>query len=141
MRGRFEQSARRGRKGTPAEVALRMLVLKHLKKIELRGARVGSNGRIDTTVVETAIRYPSGSRLCEDVTQVLCREVERARSAGVAVPRTFRNVRRSVRRRQREIPQLSRRPIARDAKRGALRKPYGRLLAITRRVLRHAAQR
>src|SRR5262245_13799473 len=32
MRGRFEQSSRRGRYGTPAEVALRMLVLKHLKK-------------------------------------------------------------------------------------------------------------
>ena len=32
MRGRFKQSARRGRRGTPAEVALRLLVLKHLKK-------------------------------------------------------------------------------------------------------------
>lgn len=31
MRGRFEPSGRRGRYGTPAEVALRMLVLKHLK--------------------------------------------------------------------------------------------------------------
>ncbi len=31
MRGRFAQSGRRGRYGTPAEVALRMLVLKHLK--------------------------------------------------------------------------------------------------------------
>jgi IS5 family transposase len=31
MRGRFAQSGRRGRYGTPAEVALRLLVLKHLK--------------------------------------------------------------------------------------------------------------
>jgi len=31
MRGRFAQSSRRGRYGTPAEVALRMLVLKHLR--------------------------------------------------------------------------------------------------------------
>src|SRR5260370_14461667 len=31
MRSRFPQSGRRGRPGTPAEVALRMLVLKHLK--------------------------------------------------------------------------------------------------------------
>jgi IS5 family transposase len=31
MRGRFEHSGRRGRYGTPAEVALRLLVLKHLK--------------------------------------------------------------------------------------------------------------
>jgi IS5 family transposase len=195
MRGRFKQSARRGRKGTPAEVALRLLVLKHLKKwsyeelqwevtgnlvyrhfCRIDGGKVpdaktmvrlgqlldgevlsgmfariveqaaerrvtrGRKMRIDTTVVETPIRYPSDSRLCEDVTQVLCREVERARSAGVTAPPTFRNVRRSIGRLQREITHLSRRPIARDAKRRSLRKPYGRLLAITRRVLRHAAQ-
>jgi IS5 family transposase len=195
MRGRFAQSGRRGRYGTPAEVALRMLVLKHLKgwsyetlqwevtgnlvyrhfcRIDggkvpdaktmvrlgqllegdaLRGLfnrivqlaakkRVtrGRKMRVDTTVVETPIRYPSDSRLCEDVTQVLCREVERARSAGVTAPRGFRNVQRSVGRRQREITQISRRPISRDAKRVALRRPYRRLLATTRRVLRQAEQ-
>ena len=32
MRGRFKQSARRGRKGTPVEIALPLLVLKHPKK-------------------------------------------------------------------------------------------------------------
>jgi IS5 family transposase len=98
----------------------------------------GRKMRVDTTVVETPVRYPSDSRLCEDVTQVLCREVERARSEGVAAPRGFRNVRRSVGRRQREITQISRRPLAREAKRRALRRPYRRLLAITRRVLRQA---
>ena len=195
MRGRFEQSSRRGRYGTPAEVALRMLVLKHLKGwsyetlqwevtgnlvyryfcridggkvpdaktmvrlgqllegdalrglfdriVQLaakRGVTRGRKMRVDTTVVETPIRYPSDSRLCEDVTQVLCREVERARSRGVTAPRGFRNVRRSVGRRQREITRISRRPISRDAKRAALRKPYRRLLSTTRRVLRHAEQ-
>lgn len=195
MRGRFGQSGRRGRYGTPAEVALRMLVLKHLKSwsyeqlqwevtgnlvyrhfcridggkvpdaktmvrlgqllegdalrglfdrvVQLAAKRRVTHGRkmrVDTTVVETPIRYPSDSRLCEDVTQVLCREVERARSQGVTAPRGFRNVRRSVGRRQREITQISRRPISRDAKRAALRKPYRRLLATTRRVLRHAEQ-
>src|SRR5271165_5878232 len=195
MRGRFPQSGRRGRRGTPAEVALRMLVLKHLRNwsyeqlewevkgnlvyrhfcridggkvpdaktmvrlgqllegpslrtvferiVQLAVARRVTRGkkmRVDTTVVETPIRYPSDSRLCEDVTQVLCREVERARSAGVTAPRGFRNVRRSVGRRQREITQISRRPISPDAKRAALRRPYRRLLATTRRVLRQAEQ-
>lgn len=195
MRGRFAQSARRGRKGTPAEVALRLLVLKHLKKwsyeqlewevtgnlvyryfcridggkvpdaktmvrigqlldgetlravftrvveqaIERRVTR-GRKMRVDTTVVETPIRYPSDSRLCEDVTDVVCREIDRMRSEGVTAPSTFRNVRRSVCRRSREITQISRRPIGKEAKRRALRKPYGRLLAITRRVLRHAEE-
>lgn len=32
LRRRFPQSARRGRRGTPAEVALRMLALKHLRQ-------------------------------------------------------------------------------------------------------------
>ena len=193
MRGRFAKSGQRGRYGTPAEVAVRMLVLKHLKdwsyeqlqwevtgnlvyryfcridggnvpdaktmvrlgqllegeKLRVLFERVvklavkrrvtrGRKMRVDTTVVETPIRHPSDSRLCEDVTQVLCREVERVRSEGVTAPRGFRNVRRSVGRRQREITQISRRPLARDAKRRALRRPYRRLLAITRRVLRQA---
>jgi transposase, IS5 family len=193
MRGRFAQSGRRGRYGTPAEVTLRMLVLKHLKSwsyeqlqwevtgnlvyryfcridggkvpdaktmvrlgqllegeslralfervVQLAAARRVTRGRkmrVDTTVVEAPIRHPSDSRLCEDVTQVLCRHIERARSQGVAAPRGFRNVRRSVARRQREITQISRRPLARDAKRRALRRPYRRLLATTRRVLRQA---
>ena len=62
------------------------------------------------------------------------------RSEGVTAPKGFRNVGRSVGRRVRQIKQLSRRPMAKDAKRRALRRPYGRLLAITRRVLRHAKQ-
>jgi len=195
MRGRFAQSGRRGRYGTPAEVALRLLVLKHLKgwsyeQLEwevtgnlvyryfcrIDGGKVpdaktmvrlgqlldsevlqalfdrvvalaaqrrvtrGKKMRVDTTVVETPIRHPSDSRLCEDVTQVLCREIERARSEGVTAPRGFRHVHRSVGRRQREITQISRKPLNRDAKRRALRRPYGRLLAITRRVVRQAEQ-
>lgn len=191
MRSRFPKSGRRGRYGTPAEVALRMLVLKHLKDwsyeelqwevtgnlvyrhfCRIDGGKVpdaktmvrlgqllegdvlrslferivalavdkrvtrGRKMRVDTTVVETPIRYPSDSRLCEDVTEVITREIERVRSEGVTAPRGFRNVHRSVGRRVREITQISRRPIARDAKRQALRRPYGRLLAITRRVLR-----
>jgi IS5 family transposase len=195
MRARFPQSGRRGRRGTPAEVVLRMLVLKHLKNwsyeqlewevkgnlvyrhfcridagkvpdaktmvrlgqllegpalrgvfervVEMaveRRATKGRKLRVDTTVVETPIRYPSDSRLCEDVTQGACREIERLRSAGVTAPRGFRNVRRSVTRRVREITHVSRRPIAREAKRRALQRPYRRLLAITRRTIRQAAQ-
>jgi IS5 family transposase len=195
MRARFPKSSQRGRYGTPAEVAVRMLVLKHLKDwsyeqlqwevtgnlvyrhfCRIDGGKVpdaktmvrlgqlldgemlrplfdrivklavqrrvtrGRKMRVDTTVVETPVRHPSDSRLCEDVTQVLCREVERARSQGVTAPRGFRNVRRSVGRRQREITQISRRPLGHDAKRRALRRPYSRLLAITRRVLRYAEQ-
>lgn len=195
MRGRFPQSSRRGRRGTPAETALRMLVLKHLRKwsyeqlewevtgnivyryfcridggkvpdaktmvrigllldgdvlkalfsrvveqaVERRVTR-GRKMRVDTTVVEAPIRYPSDSRLCEDVTQIACREISRLRSAGVAAPASFRNVQRSVGRRSREITQASRRRGDREARRRAMRRPYRRLLAITRRVLRQAEE-
>ena len=96
--------------------------------------------RVDTTVVETPIRYPSDSRLCEDVAQGVCREIERLRSLGVTAPSGFCNVRRSVTRRVREITHVSRRPIARDAKRRPLRRPYGRLLTIVRRTIRQAIE-
>ena len=107
--------------------------------VERRVTR-GRKMRVDTTVVETPIRYPSDSRLCEDVTQVVCREIERVRSEGVAAPLGFRNVQRSVSRRSREITYVSRRPIGRDAKQRALRRPYGRLLTITRRTIRQGEE-
>lgn len=195
LRGRFPQSSRRGRRGTPAETVLRMLVLKHLRKwsyeqlewevtgnivyryfCRIDGGKVpdektmvrlgqlldgdalkavfsrvveqavvrrvtrGRKMRVDTTVVEASVRYPSDSRLCEDVTQIACREISRLRSAGVAAPATFRDVQRSVGRRSREITQAARRPGDREARRRALRRPYRRLLAITRRVLRQAEE-
>jgi len=195
MRGRYAQSRGRGRPGTPAEVALRMLVLKHLKdwsyeqlEWEVNGNLVyrhfcrihagkvpdaktmvrlgqlldgpalravferivalavqrkvtrGRKMRVDTTVVETPIRYPSDSRLCEDVTQGVTREIERLRSEGVAAPKNFRNVRRSLTRRVRQITHVSRRPVSREEKRRALRRPYRRLLTITRRAIRQAEE-
>jgi transposase, IS5 family len=117
---RWPQSHRRGRPGTPADVVLRMLVLKHLfdwsyddlerevranlvyraftridtgevpdAKTSLKIARVGPDAiqqlhqrivelakrarvtrgrrfRIDTTVVETNVRYPTDSSLLQD---------------------------------------------------------------------------
>ena len=195
QRARWEKSATMGRESTPAEVVLRMLVLRKLRKWsfeaterEIKGSLVyrrfcridagtvpdsktvlrqsqllggeqleamlevvvvkakelgatkGRKMRIDTTVVETPIRYPSDSRLCEDVTEVLCREMERVREAGLRVPVPFRRVHRSVQRRVREITSISRRRIGKDKKREALKRPYLRLLGTTRRVLRQVGE-
>src|SRR5438094_35577 len=134
LRSRYAQSARRGRPATPAEVVLRLLVLKHLKtwsyeqlEWEVRGSvayrhfcRLGSGTvpdgktlvrlgqllegdllravlervvgvaverqvtrgrrlRVDTTVVEAPIRYPTDSGLCEDGIRVLRRGVRQTR--------------------------------------------------------------
>jgi IS5 family transposase len=192
LRQRRPQSARRGRPSTPAEVVLRLLVLKHLKgwsyaelEWEVRGsvayrhfcrigggtvpdaktlvrlgqlldggalqavlARVvavarehrvtrGRRLRLDTTVVEAAIRHPTDSGLCADAVRVVSRALRRLRQAGITLPARVRDVRRSVRRRVYEIGQAMRRRG--EAATAALQRPYRGLLRITGRLVRQAA--
>jgi IS5 family transposase len=191
MRRRWKQSARRGRMGTPAEVVLRMLALKHLRnwsydelEREVTGSLVyrrfcridagkvpdaktmvrlgqvvdgpalrqllhrlvamasaagvtrGLKMRVDTTVVEAPIHHPTDSGLCEDAIRVLSRIMRRLVDAGVELGFKFRNVRRSVARRMREIAQGLRRRG--DRAKRAIKRPYRRLLRITGRIVRQA---
>jgi IS5 family transposase len=191
LRRRWPRSARHGRGSTPAEVVLRMLVLKHLRKwsyeqlewevagnlvyrhfcrIELgkvpdsktmvrygqlldeealrpiferivqRAAaeRVtrGRRMRVDTTVVEAPIHYPTDSDLCADVVRVVGRELERIEEAGAKLPFPRADVRRSVGRRLREIAQALRRRG--EAAKEAIKRPYRRLLRVTARLVRQA---
>ena len=133
---RWPKSRTRGREGTPAEVVLRMLILKHLHdwsfdeleqevranlvyraftrvgvdavpdaKTILKIAKVlgpdvitdlhqrvvdvakragvthGRRFRIDTTVVETQVHYPTDSTLMQDGTRVLTRTLQNASRA------------------------------------------------------------
>jgi IS5 family transposase len=96
----------------------------------------GRRLRVDTTVVEAPIRYPTDSGLCEDGIRVLHRGVRRLVAGGIRLRGRVRDVRRSVGRRLREIGQALRRRG--EAARAALRRPYRRLLRITRRVVREA---
>jgi IS5 family transposase len=191
LRRRRPQSARRGRPSTPAEVVLRLLVLKHLRdwsyealewevsgnvvyrrfcridagvvpdaKTMVRygqlldervlrplfdrivavaveaGVSRGKRMRVDTTVVEAPIHYPSDSTLCEDVVRVASREVERLEKAGVSLPFRRAGVRRSVAHRLREIQQALRRKG--EAAMQALKRPYRGLLRIAGRLIRQA---
>lgn len=193
LKRRRPQSSRRGRKGTPAEVGLRMLVLKHLRgwsfkelEREVRGSLVyrrfcrlddhkvpdettlvrlnqaleepvlrallgrvveqakeagvtrGQKLRIDTTVVEAPIHYPTDSRACEDGVRVLRRLMERLVRAGVQVPFLLKKVGRSVSHRMREIGQALKKKG--DEAREALKKPYRGLLRVTARLMRQAYQ-
>lgn len=192
LRRRYPHSARRGRRGTPAEVALRMLALKHLRQWsyaelerEVNGSLVyrrfcridggkvpdaktmvrlgqlldaavlselfdrvvgmavdkkvtaGRRMRIDTTVVEANIRYPTDSGLCEDVVRVLRRGLQRLADVGVKLGFQLRSVRRSMGRRMREIGRALR---IRDnkARQKALERPYRGVLRITGRLVRQA---
>ena len=187
---RWPQSRRRGRPGTPAEIVLRMLVLKHLfdwsydelerevranlvyrafTRIDadevpdaktilkiagvlgpeaVRGlhARVvdvakragvthGRRFRVDTTVVETNVHYPTDSTLLQDGVRVLTRTLQRASTALGDQPGRVRNRTRSVTRRVLTIAYQARSPKTRPALVASDRT----LMATTRAVLRDAA--
>ena len=189
---RHPESQRRGRLGTPADVVLRMLVLKHLHdwsfdecEREVRGSLVyrafcridgerapdaktlirlaqlldepvlkdllaqlvlrgrerrvihGRRLRIDTTVVETNIHYPTDATLLADGVRVLTRTLSRL---GAHV----RTRTRSVARRVFEIAQRSRTagpqtsPKVREQSKARMKVLYQGLMGIARAVLRQA---
>jgi Transposase domain (DUF772)/Transposase DDE domain len=189
LEARWPQSRRRGRPGTPAEVVLRMLILKHLfdwsyddlerevranlvyraftridaeevpdAKTILKIARVlgpeaiqqlhqrvvevakragvthGRRFRIDTTVVETNVHYPTDSSLLQDGVRVLTRTMQRASAALGDRPGRVRDRRRSVSRRGLIIGRQARSPETR----AALVRSYRQLMASTRAVVRDA---
>ena len=164
LEARWPQSRRRGRPGTPAEVVLRMLVLKHLYRwsydelerevranLVYRGfARIGDAPgpdaktilkiaqtlgpeviqalqrrvvalaigagvvkgrrlRIDTTVVETPIHYPTDSTLLRDSVRVLTRTLQRVGTILGGPAARVRNRLRSVGRHCLAIAQAVRR--------------------------------
>jgi IS5 family transposase len=190
LEARWPQSRRRGRLGTPAEVVMRMLILKHLfdwsyddlerevranlvyrmftridagdvpdAKTILKIARVlgpdvieqlhrqvvevakragvthGRRFRIDTTVVETNVHYPTDSTLMRDGIRVLTRTMQRASTALGDRAGQIRNRMRSVTRRVLIIGYEARSPKTRDA----MVKSYRTLMATTRAVLRDTA--
>ena len=190
---RHEASARTGRPSTPAEVVLRLLVLKHLRGwsyeqlqwevtgnyvyrrfcridggdvpdaktmvrygqlldgdvlkrvfdrvVELAKARRVTKGRrmrIDTTVVEAPIHYPTDSGLLADATRVLSREVGKLEEAGTKLPFVRTDVRRSLARRLLEIGYALRKRG--DEARAAIVKPYRKLLKVTARITRQAVR-
>lgn len=190
MEARWPQSRRRGRPGTPAEVVLRMLVLKHLfdwsyddLEREVRanlvyraftridagevpdaktilkiagtlgpevieqlhrqvvdvakraGVTHGRRFRIDTTVVETNVHYPTDSSLLQDGVRVLTRTMQRASVALGDRRGRVRNRLRSVGRRTLVISRQARSLETRDA----LVRSYRQLMTTTRAVVRDAA--
>ena len=190
LEARWPQSRRRGRPGTPVEVVLRMLILKHLfdwsyddlehevranlvyraftridagdvpdAKTILKIARAlgpeiieqlhrrvvdvakragvthGRRFRVDTTVVETNVHYPTDSTLLRDGVRVLTRTLQRASTALGDAAGRIRNRLRSVTRRVLIIGYEARSPKTRDA----MVQSYRKLMATTRAVLRDTA--
>lgn len=188
---RHPQSRRRGRRGTPAEIVLRLLVLKHVRnwsyavlEREVRAnlvyrdfTRVGADKmpdaktmgrwgaalgpatikqihdrivelaradgivqgrrmRVDTTVVETNIHYPTDSSLLGDGVRVLTRTMKKITELAGAAGAKLRDRSRSVKHRLLEIGRAVRGKAAPNRER--LQRAYGRLIEATGRVVGQA---
>lgn len=188
---RHPKSRSRGRFGTPAEVVLRLLVLKHIRNLsyaalerEVRAnlvyrdfTRVGGGKmpdaktmgrwglavgpqvlrqihdrmvkiaqeraivagrrmRVDTTVVETNIHYPTDSTLLGDGVRVLTRTMKKITDIVGAVGHQLRDRSRSVKLRLFEIARIAR--AKGPGNRDRLERRYRRLLDATSRVVGQA---
>ena len=188
---RHPQSRTRGRRGAPADMVLRLLVLKHLRNwsyatlerevrtnlvyraftrigggkvpdaktmgrwglavgptvIETLHSRLiaiarqqhvveGRKMRLDTTVVETNIHYPTDSSLLGDGVRVLTRTMKQVTAIAGRVGATLRDRSRSVTHRLLEIGRIARsKGVQRQEK---LTRAYRQLLAATSRVVGQA---
>jgi transposase, IS5 family len=185
---RHPQSRLRGRQQTPAEVALRMLILKHVRNwsyetlerevranvvyrsfcrigmekvpdaktlvrlgqaigpetiaelqerivalAQKRGVIRGRKMRVDTTVVESNIHYPTDSGLLNDGARVLTRTMKKIEQKTGGLKRKVRNRMRSVSKRVIAIGQA----LRHKGTEGELERKaeYGQLLRLTRQIL------
>ena len=188
---RCQKSKTRGRKGTPAEVVLRLLALKHMfnwsyaelhrevranlvyreftrigggkvpddktlgrlarqlgteavEKLQQRLVAIaqdkkivaGRKLRVDTTVVETNIHYPTDSSLMGDGVRVLTRVMKRISEIAGAVGTKLRDRTRSVKLRVVEIARASRSKGKQRQER--MKSRYQKLLAATAAVVGQA---
>lgn len=188
---RWPNSRTRGRKGTPEEVVVRLLVLKHMRnwsyavverevranlvyrqftrvgaqrvpdaktlgklgvalgpqiieKIHQRVVAIaqekqivhGRRMRVDTTVVETDIHYPTDSTLLGDGVRVLTRAMKKIGELAGAVGTKLRDRTRSVRHCLINIGRASRSRVKQGKER--MQQSYATLLSITGRVLGQA---
>ena len=188
---RHPQSQTRGRTQTPAEVALRLLILKHVRNwsydtlerevranllyraftrigdekvpdaktlarlgqaigpdvigklhgrlMELareRGVVQGRKMRVDTTVVETNIHYPTDSSLLGDGARVLTRTMTKVEKATGGLKKRIRDRMRSVNKKVMGIALAGRLKGPEGEERRAER--YRELLSLTRKILHQA---
>ena len=188
---RCRKSKTRGRPSTTAEVALRLLLLKHIRDwsyevltrevranlvyrefTRIGGARVpddktigrlgrqlgpevitqihqrvvqlarernvvsGRKMRVDTTVVEANIHYPTDSTLLGDGLRVLTRVMRKVTAVAGQLGTQLRDRTRSIKRRILQIARASRDKTERGQQK--LQQAYGQLLETTRRVVGQA---
>ena len=108
----------------------------HQRLVEMareRGVIQGRKMRVDTTVVETNIHYPTDSKLLGDGARVLTRTMKRIEKSGAKLKRGVRNRMRSVNKRVVAIATAGRH----QGEQGELKRKneYKKLLRLTRQIL------
>jgi transposase, IS5 family len=102
------------------------------------GVAEGHQLRTDTTAVETNVHYPTDSALLGDGIRVLSRSLKRIAAHCKSGALEVVNHGRAVKYRLLEISRAAKSPT--DASRQRLRHSYHKLLALTRKVVRQAAE-
>jgi len=96
----------------------------------------GRRARVDTTVVESNIRYPTDSRLLQDGVRVLTRAFKRVQAVSGVIGGKLRNRLRATTHRVLEIAGAARSRVGQGRQR--LERGYRRLLSIVRSTVRDA---
>ena len=135
--GKMPDAKTMGRWGLAVEPEVIEQVHARLIKIaQERGVVSGRRMRVDTTVVETNIHYPTDSSLMGDGVRVLTRAMKKITKIAGEVGTKLRDRSRSVKLRVLDIARAARAkgPQSRDKLKGA----YGKLLSSTSRVVGQA---
>src|SRR3989454_11945230 len=111
----------------------------HQRLMELareRGIVEGRRMRVDTTVVETNIHYPTDSSLLGDGARVLTRTMKKIEAKTGGLRQKIRDRMRTVKKRVMAIALATRQPGPQREERQ--RKQYAELLSVTRKILNQA---
>jgi IS5 family transposase len=192
LRKRHPKSRSRGRHGAPADMVLRLLILKHVRNwsyqvlerevrsnlyrnfarigggkmpdaktmgrwglavgpevvkqvheriveiAQCQGVVEGRRMRVDTTVVETNVHYPTDSSLLGDGVRVLIRTMKKITKIAGAAGTKLRDRSRSVKLRALDIARAARSRAKQSSLK--LKRAYGQLLNLTSRVVGQAKQ-
>lgn len=96
----------------------------------------GRKARVDTTVVEADIHYPTDAGLLADGVRVVTRTIRQLQQAGLAAGERFRNVGRSVQRRQLHLGKALKQP--KEQQQTTRASVTTEVLGLTRRMVRQA---
>jgi IS5 family transposase len=113
------------------------LINQHIVKIaKEQGITKGNKLRVDTTVVEANIHYPTDSSLLHDGIRVINRVIKKAKEAGLVIGKIAQDTTRQAKRRLLEIVKYAHKRSEENL--DLVKKSYRRLITLAKRVTKNA---